>query len=983
MTTPPDRLQTDPAAAAEARTRLQQAVGDLYRIERQVGEGGMAAVFLAEDVKHGRRVAIKVLHETLAHTIGIRRFLQEIDVIANLQHPHLLTLIDSGEVAGLPYYVMPYIEAASLRELITRERRLPVERAVAIACEVADGLQFAHEHGVIHRDIKPSNILMSGGHAVVADFGIATALNNAAVGRLTETGISLGSPTYMSPEQAAAERDLDARTDVYSLGCVLYEMLTGTPPIDDPSMQIAVTRKLTGTFASVRTLRPEIPLALDGAIQKALATSRGDRFATIKEFSNAIRTAAATPRFSRRLVLGGVAASVVIVALLGAWIQRQRKVVWASQRIAEINRLAVTGQYASAFELADQVSAFIPKDTTLKRLQRGFTDYLRIVTEPAGARVERQRLDKPNTAWEAVGTTPLDSVPMPRNGAELPYRLRLSLPGYQTAVVLPHLFAFWQVPPVRTFRLAREGTVDSAMVWIPGWSIRDTVHLGADSVRFSDYYLGRTEVTNREYKRFIDAGGYARREYWPETFVLDGKPVSFERAISEFRDRTGLPGPSTWTSGTYPDGQADFPVGGVSWHEAAAYARFARAALPSVAHWNRALRHARMSAWIYIPTSNLNGTGPRVVGQGMMNAHGTYDMAGNVREWVANPMENGHVTRGGGWADNEFHVGWSIPKPDFSRSADNGFRLMRSIDADSTLAHVTGRLPRPVLRDLAMEKPVSDAEFRSYRRLFDYDKAPLNAKRDSGGVTDQYRWERVSFEAAYGGERMWAWMFFPKEAQQPYQPIIYWPGSGAMTARAVNPGAFLRTLVFLVRSGRAVVLPAYKGAYDRDDSTFSTVISMEQPTNYYRDLKIQWVKDFRRTIDYFETRQDIAADKVAFFGISWGSAVAPLVLAVEPRVRAAVLNVSGVWLNSRSLPEADALNYLPRVRTPTLMLNGRHDIVFPYETSQQPFFRLLGTPSEHKKLFAYPSSHDVPMQDMVRETLGWLDKYLGPVTPRP
>lgn len=243
MTDDEDALDSEAPRRVEGALAAGAIIGNRYRIERQVGEGGMASVFLAEDLKHHRPVAVKVLLEALTHTIGIKRLLQEIETIARLQHPHLLTLIDSGDIGGMLYYVMPYIEAKSVREVIDLEKTLSIDRAVAIAREVADGLAYAHEHGVIHRDVKPSNVLMSDGHAVVADFGIATALQKASVERITDTGMSLGSPTYMSPEQAAGERDLDARTDIYSLACMLYEMLSGAPPLADLSMQQMITRK--------------------------------------------------------------------------------------------------------------------------------------------------------------------------------------------------------------------------------------------------------------------------------------------------------------------------------------------------------------------------------------------------------------------------------------------------------------------------------------------------------------------------------------------------------------------------------------------------------------------------------------------------------------------------------------------------------------------------------------------------------------------
>jgi formylglycine-generating enzyme required for sulfatase activity/dienelactone hydrolase/tRNA A-37 threonylcarbamoyl transferase component Bud32 len=993
MSGPSNRATESSAPSADYRDRLQRAVGDRYHLEGIIGEGGMATVYGAEDVKHHRKVAVKVLHETLAHTIGIRRFLQEIEVIAGLQHPHLLTLIDSGEVDGLPYYVMPYLESQSLRERIARERQLPIEDAVRITREVADGLQFAHDRGVIHRDVKPSNILMSGGHAIVADFGIATALNNAAVGRLTETGISLGSPTYMSPEQATAERDLDARTDVYSLGCVLYEMLCGVPPIDHPSMQQAVTRKLTGAFAPVRSLRADVPPALEAAVHKALATAREDRFDSIRSFAQAIdaSTTKSGRTISRRAGWMRAAVGLAVAAAILFAFLHQRRVLWASQRVVEIDRLANSAQFAAAFQLAQEVGDVLPRDTTLQRIRPRFTDFIRIVTAPAGARVYRKRLDKSDGGWELIGLTPLDSIPMPKYGWDLSYALRIERDGYNTVDVLPNIFADWAawrgVPPLDTLRLDPAGR-NPGMVRVPGFTIPDTLHPGEKpgTLRFADYYVDRNEITNREYKRFIDAGGYANRDYWLEPFVRDGRVITWDEAMRALRDRSGLHGPSTWTGGTYPEGKDDFPVGGVSYYEAAAYARFAGKQLPTSTHWYRAaLYHSRESSWIFGPKANLDALGPRPVGQGVMNPYGMFDVTGNVREWCVNPVDAGRATRGAGWDDAAFFAGHVVARSDFDRSPSNGFRLVALSDADSTVAHLAGRVNRPAPRDYSKAVPVSDAEFRIFQRLFEYDPLPLEARRDTGGVGEVYRWERVSFAAAYGRGRMAAYVFLPKDAKPPYQPVILWPGANALFERSFDPNggmvAYGPITSFVPRSGRALVLPLYNGTYDRDDSTFS-ISSERGNTTSQRDLGIQWVKDLRRSIDYLETRPDIDARAVGYFGISWGGVWAPLALAVEPRIHAAALYVGGLHPLGRPLPEVEPVNYLPRVKTPTLLVGGRYDMVLPYESSQLPFVRLLGTPAADKKHVVYSTSHTAPMDSAARETLMWFDKYLGPVDKR-
>jgi serine/threonine-protein kinase len=270
-------------------SRLTAALADRYRIERELGRGGMATVYLAEDVRHHRKVALKVLLPELGAVLGVERFLAEIRVTANLQHPHLLPLFDSGEADGQLFYVMPYVEGESLRARLERERQLPVDEALRLAIAVAGALDYAHRHGVIHRDLKPENVLLHEGQPLVADFGIALAVSNAGGQRVTQTGLSLGTPAYMSPEQATGDRVIDGRTDVYSLGAMLYEMLTGDPPHTASTAQAIIARVLTEKPRPVRAVRDTVPIVVEAAIDKALAKLPADRFASASEFADALQ----------------------------------------------------------------------------------------------------------------------------------------------------------------------------------------------------------------------------------------------------------------------------------------------------------------------------------------------------------------------------------------------------------------------------------------------------------------------------------------------------------------------------------------------------------------------------------------------------------------------------------------------------------------------------------------------------------------------
>ena len=273
----------------DAAQRLSAALADRYRIERELGAGGMATVYLAQDVRHDRKVALKVLRPELAAILGGERFLAEIKTTANLQHPHILSLFDSGEAGGLVFYVMPYVEGESLRDRLTREKQLPVEEAIRIAREVADALEYAHQRGVVHRDIKPENILLHGGHALVADFGIALAASRSEGGtRMTETGMSLGTPHYMSPEQAMGEREITPRADIYALGCVLYEMLTAEPPFTGATAQAIIARVMTEEPRSLMLQRHTVPAHVEAAVRTALEKLPADRFGSAAAFAEAL-----------------------------------------------------------------------------------------------------------------------------------------------------------------------------------------------------------------------------------------------------------------------------------------------------------------------------------------------------------------------------------------------------------------------------------------------------------------------------------------------------------------------------------------------------------------------------------------------------------------------------------------------------------------------------------------------------------------------
>jgi dienelactone hydrolase/plasmid stabilization system protein ParE len=960
-----------------ATDRLSAALADRYRIERELGAGGMATVYLARDLKHGREVAIKVLHADVARSLTGERFLREIAITARLNHPHILALLDSGEAGGgeLLYYVMPVATGESLRDRLERDGAMPVAEALRVAMDATEALVHAHAQGVVHRDIKPDNVLLSGGHAIVVDFGIAKAVGQArgAATTLTSDGMSLGTPAYMAPEQATGDSDTDHRADIYAVGALLFEMLAGAPAFAGTWRQI-VMDKFAKDAPSLAPRCPAAPPELVRLVARCLARDPADRPATAEALLSELRSLAAPRKQGRprtAMLVGGLA--LAAVTILALFFLRDRRVRWVHETaLPNIQRLAEADQLDSAFAIAATAAERAPKDSSVDAVFAGLSMPQTFLSDPSGAEVSRAALDD-TTRWIPMGTTPTPSVQIPRNA----WFYRYTKPGYRMVTVMGARLGGSYVPIPSPVLLRPLSDPDSDMVLLRGVRLTGTLYglVAGDTFDLADFLMDKLEITNRQYKAFVDAGAYTNRTWWDSTIVRDGKPMSWEKAIALFTDRTGRPGPSLWEGGAPANGTEDLPVGGVSWYEARAYARFAGKALPTMIEWNAAAI-PEAARWVvpqgrYESASPVHGGAERGV-----SPRGVYDLAGNVREWTVNARESGsRYILGGGWTDPPYLFSQIYTQPEFDRSPINGIRLVRRIGEGKDLARASAPIPG-LTRDYSAERPVDDATFRGFLSLYDYDPTPLNAQvvaRDTTAA-DWVR-EDIEFDVPGSSTRMWAVLFLPKRVKAPYQTVVLWPASDAFILR--DRRHLSMTFVdYIVRSGRALLYPIYEHTYGRGTTIKGDV---QTGTIEHRDQMLRWSKEMRRSIDYIATRSDIDTTRLAYVGTSWGGRLGGVMVAIEPRFRTAILNVAGLSMG-RMRPEEDPVNFLPRIRIPVLMLSGRFDSVFPVELSQKPFLRLLGSPAGTKKQIMFDGGHFLPRTIWVAESLTWLDQYLGPVS---
>jgi eukaryotic-like serine/threonine-protein kinase len=976
-----------------------------YRIIEKLGGGGMGVVYKAEDTELGRFVALKFLSEELAkNAIALERFRREARAASALNHPNICTVYEIGNADGRSFLAMEYLEGKTLNQKLS-EKTLTLTEVLDLGIQIAEGLEAAHQKGIVHRDIKPMNLFVTAsGYAKILDFGLAklTLLLRNFEGResepdstmtlkaqLTSAGAALGTVAYMSPEQARGSQ-LDARTDIFSFGVVLYEMATGQQPFIGPTPASTFDAILHRDPIPITTKNAALPPELNGIIWRAIEKKREQRYQNMSDVLAALKAlgqdtsgpiSIARRVRKPRVALPALAVLVVLGLLVGWYVRRSGQIRWAHDTaIPEIARLAEKGDDGAAFALARKIEAMVPGDQALQKLWPEVSLAISVHSEPPGAEVYMKPYRAADAMWEYMGRSPISHLRVPFGLL----RWRAEKYGFQTAEVLST--SLHNGREVQDFlggttvnlSLTESGTVPDGMVRVPGGEVDvklPGIESAGSTVNLPDYWMDRYEVTNRAFKQFVDVGGYRKPEYWKQPFVENGKILSWEEAMSRFRDKAGRPGPTTWELGNYPEGQGDYPVTGVSWYEAAAYAEFTGKSLPTAQQWQNA-------AWPWMgvasdmePISNFEGRGLAPIGRYKgMSPYGAYDMAGNAKEWCWNANENKRFILGGAWNEPPYMFLDPDAQSPFGRLPTYGFRCVKEIPGTS--------LPKAALepisakfRDLSKEKPVSDQVFAAFKNLYRYDTEPLDTVADPLDESGEY-WTRqkVTFNAAYGNERMSAYVYLPRNSTPPFQTVVFFPGSYAVVARS-SKDLELFGCDFIIKSGRALVYPIYKSHYERGDG-----LPYDNPdeTVRYRDHVIYWRKDLGRTIDFLESRKDLNLEKLAYYGLSTGAYLGNILPAVESRIRVAIL-LGGGFEFAKKMPEVDELNFAPRVKVPTLLVGGRYDEYFPLETSQNVMFRSLGTPERDKRHAVLEGGHIPPYDQMVREILDWLDKYQGPV----
>ncbi len=979
-------------------------------LEKQIGTGGFGEVWLANNVlSHDRRV-FKFCFEA-ERVRGLKREVALFRILKQKlgSHEGIARLLD-WELENAPYFIeSEYTEGGDFKTWSASLGGLdavPMTVRLDIIAQVAAAVAEAHRAGVLHKDIKPGNILIraaTGGppRPILTDFGIglltdASALHQGGAGMTGMTNTLLsgsssstsGTAMYIAPEIVEGKLP-SAQSDIYALGVMLYQAVVG-----DFSRALA-----PGWERDVADplVREDIAASVEGRPEKRLADASvlAQRLGSLDARGRALKAVQQRKRVVRASLYA--AAALVVLAAAGAMAtyvrqgnQTRGRETWArNEALPQIQELIANEKFYEAFELTLKAQKVIPNDPAIQQALDACSSEIAIRTTPPGAKITYKPYKDPDHAWIDVGVAPLEKVRLPRGF----YRWHLELDGYEprefVEVVRHPTMNVYKTIPLYKDPLALEFALyrgaDTPPGTIPideGGIVPGLVGMPVlGNTPVGPFFIDRTEVTNRDYFEFVSAGGYDNSEYWQERFERDGAEVPFETARATFVDQTGKPGPAAWELGRFPAGKDDYPVSGVSWYEAMAYARFRGKSLPTLYHWSRAAQTrfelAEPFSPYVVPLSNFEGQGPAPVGkfQGM-GFGGALDIAGNVREWLFTADgQNNRYCLGGAWNDIGYLFTQSNALSPWDRSATNGFRCMAMPQG----APIPAQLAKNVAVDhvdLDTIAMASDETFEVLRSGFAYTPAATNAKMEKGesglpGIVE----ERITLDSPAGDDRLILHVYLPEGKTGPFPAVIFFPGIDCLINKDFTQ-PYVAAFDFVVHSGRAFVFPEYKGTYTRGGGkTIATFLTSPQGA---RDFFVGAVKEVGRTIDYLSERPDMDTSKVCFMGLSLGAVGGEYALAVEKRISVGILVSGGVPLANVSLgnPATNPINYLPRIRQPVILISGKYDYTFPVEASQKPLMARLGTPEADKQHVVLDGGHaPLPRLPTMNAVLPWLDKY--------
>lgn len=550
-------------------------------------------------------------------------------------------------------------------------------------------------------------------------------------------------------------------------------------------------------------------------------------------------------------------------------------------------------------------------------------------------------------------------------------RIKIEKSGFETQhdVLLKQLLRPGSVDTLY-YILFRKDEIPEEMVFVPSQMGNYWSTPGLPNLLIEDFWIDRFEVTNKQYKIFLDSAGYNNPNYWPYAFIDNGDTLLFENAIKQFKDKTGWPGPANWELSDYPKNEGDIPVTGISWYEAVAYAKFKNKELPTLFHWTFVSEpHAAPEI---VKFGNYNGKGPASgYTYNSMTRFGTYDLPGNVSEWIFNSNQNKRFVMGGNYKEPSYLYNTTyIQMSPWERNELVGFRCIKYNNTNSW-SQLTQNFDQ-VKRDYNNLKPVSDEIFQVYKDLLKFEKRELNPVQIETSESEYWNKETIEVAVSYDDEPMKILIFLPKNYKSPFQTILYFPGLSSHFSNDIGTMQIDDNIDFFLKSGRAVIWPVYYASYGRGTTHITNINLWKQAYRYI-------IQDVQITLDYLQIRNDIDIEKIVYYGISWGGAVAPYILSIEDRINLGIVALFGVSSVKKYLfKEFDPVDYLPHVEIPMLLLGGQYDFDFTIE-QQRAFYDLLGTPEADKNWMVFESTHYIPHHNLVSESLNWLDKYFGKV----